>query len=252
MLQKRCALRQRTPRSCASRRERPSAEVAVRYAQKASGPVPSEPARQARRCSGRSVIVVGPRRNCINAGCRRRWRSSSSPFIYVSSKSAVSSPIKQAKEMVELQHPEVWDVLEEVIREHPVLLNRADAPWLGIRRLSRCWSKARRFASIRLSARRSTQTSTATRWRSIFRCRLKRRSSSVLMLSSNNALSPAHGAPIAFRRRTSCWLHTSRRPSGAKGEGRAFGNADDVMLAVGRVSSKRCRQSGCITGDLQT
>jgi DNA-directed RNA polymerase subunit beta' len=77
--------------------------------------------------SGRSVIVVGPELRCTSAVCRRRWRSScSSRSSTTSSKSAAYvTTIKSAKKMVEKERPEVWDILEEVISEHPVLLNRA-------------------------------------------------------------------------------------------------------------------------------
>ena len=100
------------------------------------------------------------------------------PFIYnkLEQRQLVST-IKQAREMVDQQEPEVWDILEEVIREHPVLLNRAPTLHrLGSRRSSRCWSRARRSGSTRWSARRSTPTSTATRWRFTCRCRPRRRS----------------------------------------------------------------------------
>ena len=78
--------------------------------------------------SGRSVIVVGPgAASCTSAACRRSWRSScSSRSSTTSSKRrATSPPSSRAKKMVEKERPEVWDILEDVIREHPVLLNRA-------------------------------------------------------------------------------------------------------------------------------
>ena len=100
------------------------------------------------------------------------------PFIYNKlEERGLVATIKQAKEMVELQRPEVWDVLEEVIREHPVLLNRAPTLHPSVsRRSSPCWSRAKPSGFIRSSARRSTPTSTATRWRSTFHCRPRRRS----------------------------------------------------------------------------
>ena len=105
-----------------------SAEVAVRHAEGQAGPLPPEPARQARRLLG----SFGHRRrsgaaSCTSAACRRRWRSScSSRSSTTSSRStAHATTIKAAKRMVEKERPEVWDILEEVIREHPVLLNRA-------------------------------------------------------------------------------------------------------------------------------
>lgn len=73
--------------------------------------------------------------------------------------------IKSAKRMVERQRPQVWDVLEEVIGEHPVLLNRAPTLHrLGIRPSSRSWWRARPSSCTRWCVRRSTPTSTVTRW----------------------------------------------------------------------------------------
>src|SRR5574341_1482213 len=77
--------------------------------------------------SGRSVIVVGPELKLHQCGLPKKMALELfKPFIYhrLEQRGLVAT-IKQAREMVELQRPEVWDVLEEVIREHPVLLNRA-------------------------------------------------------------------------------------------------------------------------------
>jgi len=127
--------------------------------------------------SGRSVIVVGPELKLHQCGLPKKMALELfKPFIYNKlEERGLVQTIKQAKEMVELQRPEVWDVLEEVIREHPVLLNRAPTLHrLGIQ-ASRCSWKARRSASTRWSARRSTPISMATRWPSTFRFRLRRR-----------------------------------------------------------------------------
>ena len=77
--------------------------------------------------SGRSVIVVGPELKLHQCGLPKKMALELfKPFIYNKlEERGLVATIKQAKEMVELQRPEVWDVLEEVIREHPVLLNRA-------------------------------------------------------------------------------------------------------------------------------
>ena len=77
--------------------------------------------------SGRSVIVVGPELKLNQCGLPKKMALELfKPFIYnkLEERQMVQT-IKQAKEMVEQQRPEVWDILEEVIREHPVLLNRA-------------------------------------------------------------------------------------------------------------------------------
>jgi len=77
--------------------------------------------------SGRSVIVVGPELKLHQCGLPKKLALELfKPFIYSRLESlGISSTVKQAKRMVEKQTPEVWDILEEVIREHPVLLNRA-------------------------------------------------------------------------------------------------------------------------------
>ena len=77
--------------------------------------------------SGRSVIVVGPELKLHQCGLPKKMALELfKPFIYNKlEERGLVATIKQAKEMVEQQQPEVWDILEEVIREHPVLLNRA-------------------------------------------------------------------------------------------------------------------------------
>src|SRR3989475_6009261 len=77
--------------------------------------------------SGRSVIVVGPELKLHQCGLPKKMALELfKPFIYNKlEERGLVATIKQAKEMVEQQKPEVWDILEEVIKEHPVLLNRA-------------------------------------------------------------------------------------------------------------------------------
>ena len=96
------------------------------------------------------------------------------PFIYSRLELyGMASTIKAAKRMVEKERPEVWDILEEVIREHPVLLNRAPTLHrLGIQAFEPVLIEGK---AIQLhphwSARPSMPTSTATRWRFTCRCR---------------------------------------------------------------------------------
>src|SRR5262245_18679080 len=138
--------------------------------------------------------------------------------------------------MVELQRPEVWDVLEEVIREHPVLLNRAPTLHrLGIQAFEPVLveGKAIRIHPLVCTAFNADfdGDQMAVHIPLSPEAQIE---ASVLMLSSNNILSPAHGAPIAIPSQDivlGCYYLTKAK-SGAKGEGRACGNADDVMLAV--------------------
>jgi hypothetical protein len=95
------------------------------------------------------------------------------PFIYARLDAKGYGRYRQAaKKLVEKEKPEVWDILDEVIREHPVLLNRAPTLHrLGIQAFEPVLSKARRSSSTRWSVPRSTPTSTATRWPFTCRCR---------------------------------------------------------------------------------
>src|SRR5437867_1617925 len=159
------------------------------------------------------------------------------PFIYNKlEERGLVQTIKQAKEMVELQRPEVWDVLEEVIREHPVLLNRAPTLHrLGIQAFEPVLveGKAIRIHPLVCTAFNADfdGDQMAVHIPLSPEAQIE---ASVLMLSSNNILSPAHGAPIAIPSQDivlGCYYLTKSK-SGAKGEGRAFGNAEDVMLAL--------------------
>ncbi|MGE5245135.1 MAG: DNA-directed RNA polymerase subunit beta', partial [Betaproteobacteria bacterium] len=137
---------------------------------------------------------------------------------------------------VEMQRPEVWDVLEEVIREHPVLLNRAPTLHrLGIQAFEPVLveGKAIRIHPLVCTAFNADfdGDQMAVHIPLSPEAQIE---ASVLMLSSNNILSPAHGAPIAIPSQDivlGCYYLTKGK-SGAKGEGRAFGNAEDALLAL--------------------
>ena len=188
--------------------------------------------------SGRSVIVVGPELKLHQCGLPKKMALELfKPFIYNKlEERGLVATIKQAKEMVELQRPEVWDVLEEVIREHPVLLNRAPTLHrLGIQAFEPVLveGKAIRIHPLVCTAFNADfdGDQMAVHIPLSPEAQIE---ASVLMLSSNNILSPAHGAPIAIPSQDivlGCYYLTKAK-TGAKGEGRAFGNADDVMLAL--------------------
>src|SRR6186713_1414138 len=188
--------------------------------------------------SGRSVIVVGPELKLHQCGLPKKMALELfKPFIYnkLEERQLVAT-IKQAKEMVEQQRPEVWDILEEVIREHPVLLNRAPTLHrLGIQAFEPVLveGKAIRIHPLVCTAFNADfdGDQMAVHIPLSPEAQIE---ASVLMLSSNNILSPAHGAPIAIPSQDivlGCYYLTKAK-SGAKGEGRAFGNPDDVMLAL--------------------
>ena len=101
--------------------------------------------------SGRSVIVVGPTLKLHQCGLPKKMALELfKPFIYSKLElSGLATTIKAAKKLVEKEGPEVWDILEEVIREHPVLLNRAPTLHrLEFKHSSRHWLRVKRFNCI--------------------------------------------------------------------------------------------------------
>ena len=151
--------------------------------------------------SGRSVIVVGPELKLHQCGLPKKMALELfKPFIYHKLELyGMASTIKAAKRMVEKERPEVWDILEEVIREHPVLLNRAPTLHrLGIQAFEPTLIEGK---AIQLHPLVCTAFNAEFRRRpdggSRARCRWKPSSEArVLMMSTNNVLSPANGKPI--------------------------------------------------------
>jgi DNA-directed RNA polymerase subunit beta' len=188
--------------------------------------------------SGRSVIVVGPELKLHQCGLPKKMALELfKPFIYNKlEERGLVSTIKQAKEMVEQQRSEVWDILEEVIREHPVLLNRAPTLHrLGIQAFEPVLveGKAIRIHPLVCTAFNADfdGDQMAVHIPLAPEAQIE---ASVLMMSSNNILSPASGQPIAIPSQDivlGCYYLTKSK-TGAKGEGRAFASVDDVMLAL--------------------
>src|ERR1700750_3245069 len=208
--------------------------------------------------SGRSVIVVGPELKLHQCGLPKKMALELfKPFIYNKlEERGLVATIKQAKEMVEQQESIVWDILEEVIKDHPVLLNRAPTLHrLGIQAFEPVLveGKAIRIHPLVCTAFNADFDGDQMAVH-IPLSPEAQVEASVLMMSTNNILSPAHGAPIAIPSQDivlGCYYLTKAKAS-AKGEGRAFGNADDVMLALEAgeletLSPIRLRY----TGDLQ-
>ncbi len=188
--------------------------------------------------SGRSVIVVGPELKLHQCGLPKKMALELfKPFIYNKlEERGLVATIKQAKEMVEEQRPEVWDVLEDVIREHPVLLNRAPTLHrLGIQAFEPVLveGKAIRIHPLVCTAFNADfdGDQMAVHIPLSPEAQIE---ASVLMLSSNNVLSPANGAPIAVPSQDivlGCYYLTKAKPN-AIGEGRLFANLDDVIVAL--------------------
>ena len=150
--------------------------------------------------SGRSVIVVGPELQLHQCGLPKKMALELfKPFIYNKlEKRGLVSTIKQAKEMVDQQLPEVWDILEEVIREHPVLLNRAPTLHrLGIQAFEPVLveGKAIRIHPLVCTAFNADfdGDQMAVHIPLAPEAQIE---ASVLMKASKNILSPANGAPI--------------------------------------------------------
>ena len=188
--------------------------------------------------SGRSVIVVGPELKLNQCGLPKKMALELfKPFIYNKlEERGLVATIKQAKEMVEKQVAEVWDVLEEVIREHPVLLNRAPTLHrLGIQAFEPVLveGKAIRIHPLVCTAFNADFDGDQMAVHIPLSPEAQIEATE-LMMSSKNILSPANGTPIAVPSQDivlGCYYLTKAKP-GAKGEGRAFAGLDDVILAL--------------------
>src|SRR5467141_1655333 len=188
--------------------------------------------------SGRSVIVVGPELKLHQCGLPKKMALELfKPFIYHKLEAqGHCTTIKQAKEMVEQQEAVVWDILEDVIREHPVMLNRAPTLHrLGIQAFEPVLveGKAIRIHPLVCTAFNADFDGDQM----AVHIPLSPESqveASVLMLSSRNILSPAHGLPLAVPSQDmvlGIYYLTKAKP-GAKGEGRVFGAPEEVVLAL--------------------
>src|SRR5271156_2785567 len=188
--------------------------------------------------SGRSVIVVGPELKLHQCGLPKKMALELfKPFIYSRlDAKGLSTTVKQAKKLVEKEKPEVWDILDEVIREHPVLLNRAPTLHrLGIQAFEPTLieGKAIQLHPLVCSAFNADfdGDQMAVHVPLSLEAQLE---ASVLMLSSHNILSPANGKPIINPSQDIVlglyWL-TRIRP-GAKGTGRVFANTEEVLMAL--------------------
>src|SRR3954465_11480608 len=188
--------------------------------------------------SGRSVIVVGPELKLHQCGLPKAMALELfKPFIiHKLVEKGIAETGKRAKKVCEKESPEVDETLEEIIRDPPVLLNRAPTLHrLGIQAFEPVLveGKAIRIHPLVCAAFNADfdGDQMAVHIPLAPEAQIE---ASVLMMSSNNILSPASGAPIAIPSQDivlGCYYLTKSR-AGAKGEGRVFGNADDVILAL--------------------
>ncbi|PCJ02308.1 MAG: DNA-directed RNA polymerase subunit beta' [Alphaproteobacteria bacterium] len=214
--------------------------------------------------SGRSVIVVGPELKLHQCGLPKKMALELfKPFIYHKLEIyGMASTVKAAKKMVEKERPEVWDILEEVIREHPIMLNRAPTLHrLGIQAFEPILIEGKAIqlhplvctafnadfdgdqmaVHVPLSIEAQIET----------RC---------LMMATNNILSPANGKPIIVPSQDIILglYYLSIAQDGKKGEGMIFRGVGEIMHAlennvVSLHAKVKCRYHGVdANGDRET
>ena len=192
--------------------------------------------------SGRSVIVVGPELKLHQCGLPKKMALELfKPFIYSKLELySLASTVKMAKRMVEKERPEVWDILEEVIREHPVMLNRAPTLHrLGIQAFEPVLVEGK---AIQLHPLVCTAFNAdfdgdqmAVHVPLSLEAQLEAR---VLMMSTNNILSPANGKPIIVPSQDIILglYYMSMERDNEKGEGMIFSSVQEILLALGNGS----------------
>jgi DNA-directed RNA polymerase subunit beta' len=187
--------------------------------------------------SGRSVIVVGPKLKLHECGLPKKMALELfKPFIFSKlQRRGMAATIKAAKKLVEAERAEVWDILSEVIREHPVLLNRAPTLHrLGIQAFEPVLIEGK---AIQLHPLVCTAFNAdfdgdqmAVHVPLSVEAQLEARA---LMMSSNNILSPANGEPIIVPTQDVVLglYYMTRKLEGAKGQGMYFSDIDEVHRA---------------------
>jgi len=187
--------------------------------------------------SGRSVIVVGPELKLHQCGLPKRMAIELfKPFLFAKlEEHGVVSTIKSAKKLVEKERPEVWDILEEVTKEHPVLLNRAPTLHrLGIQAFEPvliegkairlhplvCFAFNADFDGDQMAVHVPLSTEAQIEAR-------------VLMMSTNNLLSPASGSPVIVPSQDIVLgvYYLTKEDVTAKGAYRKFSNLEEVRAA---------------------
>ncbi|HKJ10178.1 MAG TPA: DNA-directed RNA polymerase subunit beta', partial [Gammaproteobacteria bacterium] len=198
--------------------------------------------------SGRSVIVVGPTLKLHQCGLPKRMALELfKPFIFSKlQRRGLATTIKAAKKMVEREGGEVWDILEEVIREHPVMLNRAPTLHrLGIQAFEPVLieGKAIQLHPLVCAAFNADfdGDQMAVHVPLSLEAQLEARA---LMMSTNNILSPANGEPIIVPSQDVVLglYYMTRERINAKGEGAAFADIKEVHRAYeGRAVDLQAR-----------
>ncbi|WP_428263236.1 DNA-directed RNA polymerase subunit beta' [Haliangium sp.] len=198
--------------------------------------------------SGRSVIVIGPELKLHQCGLPKKMALELfTPFIYNKlEERGLVTTIKSAKKLVEKERPEVWDILEEVIKEHPVLLNRAPTLHrLGIQAFEPVLTEGKAIQLHPLVCAAFNADFDGDQMAVHVPLSLEAQMEArVLMMSTNNILSPAHGKPIIVPSQDIVLglYHMTRERPFAKGEFResnvgsegvrgVFSSPDEVRMA---------------------
>jgi DNA-directed RNA polymerase subunit beta' len=192
--------------------------------------------------SGRSVIVVGPYLKLHQCGLPKKMALELfKPFILRKlEERGIASSIKAAKKFVEKERPEVWDILEDVIKEHPILLNRAPTLHrLGIQAFEPILVEGKAIEIHPLVCTAFNADFDGDQMAVHIPLSMEAQlEAQVLMLSANNILSPANGAPLAVPTQDmvlGIYYLTKERPSTSerpvRGEGRLFADAEEVRIA---------------------
>ena len=209
--------------------------------------------------SGRSVIVVGPKLKLHQCGLPKKMALELfKPFIYSKLELyAMATTIKAAKRMVEKERPEVWDILEQVIREHPVLLNRAPTLHrLGIQAFEPVLVEGKAIQLHPLVCAAFNADFDGDQMAAHVPLSLEAQlEARVLMMSTNNILSPANGKPIIVPSQDIVLglYYLSMGLSGEPGEGMTFVGMGEIehALECGAItlhSKIKCRLD-CVNPD---
>jgi DNA-directed RNA polymerase subunit beta' len=188
--------------------------------------------------SGRSVIVVGPNLKIHQCGLPKEMAIELfQPFvIHRLIKIGLVNNIKAAKKLIQRNDPAVWDVLEDVIREHPVMLNRAPTLHrLGIQAFEPLLVSGRAIQLHPLVCPAFNADFDGDQMAVHVPLSIEAQAEArLLMLASNNILSPATGRPIVTPSQDmvlGCYYLTTENPYTQRGEGRYFANFNDVVMA---------------------
>jgi DNA-directed RNA polymerase subunit beta' len=187
--------------------------------------------------SGRSVIVVGPELKLHQCGLPKKMALELfKPFIYNRLEKMEYAPtIKSAKKMVERERPEIWDILAEVIQQHPVLLNRAPTLHrLGMQAFEPVLIEGKAIQLHPLVCTAFNADFDGDQMAVHIPLSLEAQiEARVLMMSTNNILSPAFGKPVIVPTQDIVLglYYATREKAGVDGENKVFANPDEVRIA---------------------